>query len=267
VPSANSRASKTATLDTLSVDVGGTGIKASVLDPTGQMEHERVRVDTPYPLSPDKLVSVIESLVQQLPHFDRISVGFPGLVREGKVLTAPHFVSPKGPGGEPTQALLAAWTGFDLQSTLAKSLQKPTKVANDADLQGAAVVTGQGLELVVTLGTGVGTGLFYHGQLCPHLELAHHPFRHDQTYNEQLGDEARKQAGAKKWNRRVAIMIDTLHALMFYDHLYIGGGNSAKLTIDLPPNVTLVDNSAGILGGIKLWERTGFPKTVPATPA
>jgi polyphosphate glucokinase len=266
-PSPNTNATKTQAPDTLAIDVGGTGIKASVLDQAGQMEHERVRVDTPYPLSPDKLVSVIESLIKPLPTFDRVSVGFPGMVREGKVLTAPHFVSPKGPGGEPSQALLEAWTGFDLQATLSTSLQKPTRVANDADLQGAAVVSGDGLELVVTLGTGVGTGLFYHGLLCPHLELAHHPFRHDQTYNEQLGDEARKRIGAKKWNRRVGIMIDTLHGLLYYDRLYIGGGNSAKITLELPPKVTLVDNTAGILGGIKLWERTGPPKTAPATPA
>jgi polyphosphate glucokinase len=252
------------TPDTLAIDVGGTGIKASVLDPAGQMEHERVRVPTPYPLSPAELVTIIESLLKQLPPFDRVSVGFPGMVREGKILSAPHFVSPKGPGGEPSPALVEAWTGFDLQTAITTMLDKPTKVANDADLQGAAVVNGQGLELVVTLGTGVGTGLFYHGQLCPHLELAHHSFRNDETYNEQLGDEARKRIGAKKWNRRVAIMMDTLHELLFYDHLYLGGGNSARVTLDLPSSVSVVDNSAGILGGIKLWERT---KTGPAVPA
>jgi polyphosphate glucokinase len=94
--------------------------------------------------------------------------------------------------------------------------------------------------------------------------LAQHSFRNDETYNEQLGDEARKRIGAKKWNRRVAIMMDTLHELLFYDHLYLGGGNSARVTLDLPSSVSVVDNSAGILGGIKLWERT---KTGPAVPA
>jgi polyphosphate glucokinase len=243
-------------LDTLAVDVGGTGIKASVLDLTGHMEHDRLRVATPYPLTPAKLIEVIESLVAQLPPFDRVSVGFPGMVREGKVLTAPHFVSPKGPTGKPSPALVEAWTGFDLQGALATALGRPTKVANDADMQGAAVVAGKGLELVVTLGTGVGTGLFYQGQLTPHLELAHHPFRHDQTYNEQLGDSTRKRIGSKKWNQRVELMMQVLHELLFYDQLYIGGGNSEKVSLALPPKVTLVDNNAGILGGIKLWERT-----------
>jgi polyphosphate glucokinase len=152
--------------------------------------------------------------------------------------------------------LLEAWTGFDLQGALATTLGRPTKVANDADMQGAAVVKGKGLELVVTLGTGVGTGLFYQGQLTPHLELAHHPFRHDETYNEQLGDTTRKRIGSKKWNQRVELMMQVLHDLLFYDQLYLGGGNSEKITLALPPKVTLVDNNAGILGGIKLWERT-----------
>jgi polyphosphate glucokinase len=252
-----SRARKAPAPDTLSIDIGGTGLKASVLDPTGKMEHARVRIDTPYPLSPGKLVSVLSQLIEPLPSFDRASAGFPGMVREGKVLTAPHFVSPDGPGGKASPELMRSWTGFDLQSALEGALGKPTRVANDADMQGAAVVKGNGLELVVTLGTGVGTGLFWKGALAPHLELAHHPFRRDQTYNEQLGDAARKRVGNKKWNRRVELMIDSLHALLFFDHLYIGGGNSARVKLDLGPTVSLVDNEAGILGGIMLWER-GF---------
>jgi len=118
------------------------------------------------------------------------------------------------------------------------------------------VVVGKGLEMVVTLGTGFGSALFFHGTLCPHLELAHHPFRNGQTYNEQLGELAREQIGGRRWNKRVAKMIDTLHALVFYDHLWIGGGNSRHVKLELGPDVTLVDNTAGILGGIKLWERS-----------
>ncbi len=79
--------------------IGGTGLKASVLDGTGEMERDRVRIDTPYPLAPEKLVHVLTDLVKPLGHYDRVSVGFPGMVREGKVLSAPHFVSPTGPGG------------------------------------------------------------------------------------------------------------------------------------------------------------------------
>jgi polyphosphate glucokinase len=247
-------AKRTAAPDTLSIDVGGTGLKASVLDPAGHMEHDRVRVETPYPLSPQVLISAIDGLVRQLPQFDRISLGFPGMVRDGKILTAPHFLSKKGPDGKPEPELVTAWSGFDLQGALATAFGKPAKVANDADLQGAAVVTGNGLELAVTLGTGVGTGLFYQGRLCPHMELAQHPLQGKKTYNEVLGEAARQKVGNPKWNDRVRSMIATLHTLLFWDHLYLGGGNAVRVKGELPAGVSIIDNRAGILGGIRLWE-------------
>lgn len=234
--------------------MGGTGVKASVLDPTGHMEHERVRVETPYPLSPQVLITTIDGLIRSLPPFDRISLGFPGMVRDGKILTAPHFLSREGADGKADPELAAAWNGFNLEAALKTAFGKRAKVANDADLQAAAVVTGNGLELVVTLGTGVGTGLFYQGHLAPHLELAQHPLRGKKTYNEVLGEAARKKAGNAKWNQRVRTMITTLHTLLSPDHLYLGGGNAVHVKGDLPPGVSLIDNSAGILGGIRLWE-------------
>jgi polyphosphate glucokinase len=243
-------------LSTLAVDIGGTGLKASVLDSTGQMEQDRVRIPTPYPLSPQKLVTVLEDLIKPLPAYDRISVGFPGMVRDGRILSAPHFVSPDGPRGAPAPKLVNAWDHFDLASELARVTGKPTKVANDADLQGAAVVSGKGFEVVLTLGTGVGTAFFLHGRLLPHFEFSHTPFRKGNTYNEELGEATRRTIGTKKWQRRVLEAVDTFRELVFFDHCFIGGGNSTRLNIDLPPDVSLVDNTAGLLGGIKLWERT-----------
>ena len=112
-------------------------------------------------------------------------------------------------------------------------------------------------ELVLTLGTGVGTAFFLDGHLLPHFEFSHTPFRKGGTYNEQLGETARRTVGTKKWQRRVLDAVETFRALTFFDQCYIGGGNSQRITGDLPADVTLVDNSAGILGGIKLWERVG----------
>jgi polyphosphate glucokinase len=243
-------------LATLAIDIGGTGLKASVLDDTGRMEQDRVRIATPYPLSPQKLVTVLEDLIKPLPPFDRVSVGFPGMVRGGHILSAPHFVSPDGPGGAPVPKLVKAWGRFDLESELARVTGKPVKVANDADLQGAAVVTGKGFETVLTLGTGVGTAFFLEGRLLPHFEFAHTPFRKGGTYNDEIGDAARKSIGSKKWQKRVLDAIGTFRALTFFDHCFIGGGNSARIDVPLPDDVSLVDNNAGILGGIKLWERT-----------
>ncbi|MGH9103840.1 MAG: ROK family protein, partial [Acidimicrobiales bacterium] len=227
---------------TLSVDVGGSHIKASVLDADATMTAEPVRVATPYPLTPQGLVDALAGLARQLPPFDQVSVGFPGMVRKGHVLSAPHFVTAGGPGSEERPDLVRAWHQVDLASALAEELGRPTKVDNDADQQGAAVVLGDGLELVVTLGTGMGTAFFQDGALLPHLELAHHPFRKGQTYDEQLGDLTRRVVG-----------------------------NAKHLTIDLGPEATIVDNTSGILGGARLWQGAGHrhpqSPSSPGSPA
>jgi polyphosphate glucokinase len=240
---------------TLAIDIGGTGLKASVLDGSGAMVADRVRVPTTYPLPPDKLVTMLTRLVAPLPRAERASVGFPGMVRDGVVLSAPHFSTKSGPGSPTDPDLAKLWSQFDLAHELTQAFGLPTKVANDADIQGAAVVKGQGLELTITLGTGFGTGVFYQGQLMPHLEIAHQPFRKGETYNDQLGEATRKEIGEERWNKRVHKAIANLRAMMFFDHLYIGGGNSRRVTRHhLADDITIVDNTAGILGGIKLWE-------------
>ena len=244
---------------TLAIDVGGTGLKASVLDASGKMIADRVRVNTTYPLAPDDFVDAIAKLVQPLPRADRASIGFPGVVRNGRIVTAPHFVTKKGPGTETVPALLLAWTGFDAASRVGDRLSLPTRILNDADLQGLVVIAGNGLELVVTLGTGVGTALFQNGVLAPHLELAHHPFRKGETYNEQLGEAAFEKIGTKRWRSRVKLAIEELYELIHYDHCFIGGGNARHLQGFLEGPITIVDNVAGILGGIKLWDDTLVP--------
>jgi polyphosphate glucokinase len=239
---------------TLAIDIGGTGLKASVLDAKGTMLVDRVRVPTAYPLAPQNLLDTLRTLVAPLPAYDRISAGFPGMVRGGRVISAPHFITKDGPGTRTVPLLVAAWSGYDLAAALEKELGKPARVANDADLQGAAVVKGQGLEVVITLGTGLGTAVFQDGHLAPHIELAHHPFRKGETYDEQVGEDARKRIGNKKWNTRVRRAVKNIDELLFFDHLYVGGGNAVHLNIDLGPKATVVDNSAGITGGLKLWD-------------
>jgi polyphosphate glucokinase len=243
---------------TLAIDIGGTGLKASVLDASGAMVADRVRVPTRYPLGPDTLVKTLTKLVQPLPEADRVSAGFPGMVRGGIVLSAPHFVTESGPGSKVDDELVAAWSRFDLAGAVAHALGKPTRVANDADVQGAAVVEGKGLEFVITLGTGFGTAAFMGGRLLPHLEIAHQPFRKGETYNEQLGERARKDVGDQRWNTRVVKAIAQLDELLFFDHLFIGGGNARRVRRDglgdVLEKTTVIDNTAGILGGIRLWE-------------
>ncbi len=240
---------------TLAVDIGGTGLKASVLDATGAMVADRVKLPTTYPMPPDKLVSSLTKLAAPLPAAQRASVGFPGMVRDGKILSAPHFSTKSGPGSAVDEDLKKQWWKFDLAANLTEAFGLPTKVANDADIQGLAVASGHGLELVMTLGTGFGTGVFYEGSLMPHLEISHQPFRKGETYNDQLGEATRKDIGEERWNKRVHKAIVNLRGLLFFDHLYIGGGNSRRVNRDaLDDDITVIDNTAGILGGIKLWE-------------
>ena len=248
----------TAKPKTLTIDVGGTGLKATVLDDKGAPLHDRVRVPTTFPTSPAKLVDDLESLVASLPAYDRVSVGFPGAVRGGKVRTAPAFSTTAGLGTEIDPALVAAWKDFDLAAALTERLGKPCRVANDADVQGAGAVSGRGLEFIMTLGTGVGTAAFLDGKLALHLELAHHPFEGGATYNEYIGDRALQKHGKKKWNRRVAKAVAAIDALVLPDAILVGGGNAKHVNGELGSKVRLVDNKAGLLGGIKLWEGSGL---------
>ncbi len=225
---------------TLAIDVGGTGLKASVLDQAGKMLTDRIRVDTPYPCPPEVLIQTLVALVAPLPAFDRISVGFPGVVRDGRTLTAPHF-------GD------RLWRDFPLAAVLGERLGKPARVLNDAEVQGFGIVTGRGLEVVLTLGTGAGTAVFRDGALTPHLELAQHPIHDNKTYNDYIGSKALRRKGAKKWSRRVRKTIRILNSLLHYDILYLGGGNGDKV-INPPRDVRIESNQAGITGGIRLWD-------------
>ncbi len=242
------------TVKTLAIDVGGTGLKASVLGPKGDMLVERVRRETPYPCSPELLVESLQELVAPLPSFHRVTVGFPGLVRRGTVVQVPSL-SRVEPGGPRVEEQAALWEGYPLEEALRQAFGKPLLLANDADVQGCAVVAGAGFEFVMTLGTGVGTALFNDGLLLPHIELSHAPFRNGQSFDIQLGDAERINVGAKRWNRRVHKALLLLEGTLYWDRIYIGGGNAKRLDFDLGPKAEIVSNTAGILGGIRLWER------------
>ena len=253
-------------LNTLVFDVGGTGLKATVLNPDGHPEHDRVRIASTYPCPPERLVADLVSLTKGLPPYQRVSVGFPGVVRDGHVVTAPHFVTARGPGSRIKPSLIRAWRNYDLAGGLGAALGVAVRVANDADVQGAGVVTGTGLELVLTLGTGLGSAVFRDGCLALHLELAHHTAVTGETYNDYIGNEARKKLGAKGWNRRVRKALVAIDALIIPDAILLGGGNAAKVDVDelgreqpdLAVKVRTVGNEGGLLGGIRLWEGAGL---------
>src|SRR5215469_5284264 len=197
-----------ATPVTLAIDVGGTGIKVLLLNPAGKPISERQRTDTPQPATPEAVLQILDRMVGSLRGFDRVSVGFPGVVKRGAILTA-FNLDPQ-------------WVGFELQKVLARRWKKPVRVANDSAVQGFAAIQGKGVELVITLGTGLGSSLFIDGHLVPGLELAHHPWR-KHTYEDYLGRRGLKKYGRKRWNKLVGKAIKQLEALFNFDHLYIGG--------------------------------------------
>ncbi|HUB48632.1 MAG TPA: ROK family protein [Acetobacteraceae bacterium] len=226
---------------TLAFDIGGTRLKASVLAVTGRMIEDPDRIDTPHPSKPGVVVDMLVDLVKALGRFDRISIGFPGVVRRGRVLTAPNLGTDD-------------WHGFALADALSQKLGKPARMLNDATVQGLGVITGRGLECVITLGTGMGFALFDRGYPAPHLELSQHPVHDDLTYDHWIGNAALQKVGAKTWNKRVRKAIGHIETLTNYDTLAIGGGNAKQINFDLPRHVRTVSNDAGITGGIRLWD-------------
>jgi polyphosphate glucokinase len=219
------------TIRTFVIDIGGTGIKALILNEVGEPMGERLRVDTPATKTPAAVMKAIKGLAQQAGKFDRISVGVPGTVRSGVTIGVVNF----GPG----------WDHFCLTKTLSKTFGKPVRAVNDADMQGFGAISGSGVELVLTLGTGVGSAMFVDGRLVPNVEVG----------KDKLRKAEFKRIGKKRWNRRLEKLVSKLERMFQYDRLYIGGGNAANVDIKLlPGNVTIVSNLNGLLGGIALWQ-------------
>lgn len=224
---------------TLSIDVGGSGLKAMLLDPAGKPISERKRVATPEIPTPEAILAGLDLLHEQFPNFDRVSIGFPGVIKHGVTQGAVN--------------LHPAWAGFPLQAELERRWSKPVRVGNDADVAGYGAIQGHGLELVLTLGTGMGAALFINGHLCPGLELGHHPWRKGKTYEDCLGRRGLDKYGKERWNELLQEAIAQTADTFNWDYLYLGGGNTKKITFELEPNVKIVSNESGLLGGVVLW--------------
>jgi len=229
-------------IKTLAIDIGGSNIKSVVLDGRGRMVTEILKNPTPRPATPLAIMRIIEKQARAHGAFDRISAGFPGVVRRGVIWTAVN--------------LHPRWIGFPFAAELKKRLKKPARVANDADIQGMGAIRGKGVEMMVTLGTGVGCSLFVDGVLVPNIELGHHPFQEGKTYEELLGRAALDEFGKRRWNKRLQAAIREWSSLFNYDRLYLGGGNTKKIDFELPENVRITPNREGLLGGIELWRES-----------
>jgi len=234
------RSASTTIRHILAIDIGATGLKLAIVGQNGKFLSARQRVKAPHHPTPSHVLAALADLARPLGAYDRISIGFPGTVRDGKVLTAPNL------GTED-------WAGFPLAAALQEKLGKPARLHNDADVQGLAAIKGKGLELVCTLGTGFGTAWFRDGELMPHMDLAHMTVHPKDDFDKYIGERTRLKIGHKEWNKRIEKLIAMLARVFNYDHLYFGGGNSRRIKIKLPRNVSLVSNDAGMEGSAFVW--------------
>lgn len=226
---------------TLSIDIGASHLKLHVLDARGRDLVERVRVPTPDPLTPAVLVRTLATLVKDLPAFDRVSVGAPGIVHRGTVYSLPLAGDHR-------------FHRYPLAKRLAARLGRPVRLLNDADMHGLGVIRGRGVELVLTLGSGLGTALYLDGEPGPHLQFLPSPRGKDPPGG-PYGDAARKKLGGKRWSRRVERLIETLRRITGFDVCYLGGGNADRLRFELGDDLRRVDSAAAALGGVRLWDR------------
>jgi len=224
----------------LSIDIGGSGIKASMIDQDGKIVAEYKKLSTPSPATPENILNIIKHLALDFPGYDVVSAGFPGYVRNGIVHTAPNLDN-------------ESWKMTNFGKQLSDALGKPAKVVNDADLQGLGIVKGNGLEMVMTLGTGFGTAILNNGHLLPHLELAHLPATKSKDFDAYIGNGALLIIGEKRWNKRMERVLEIFKTVVNYDLLYISGGNAKKIKVKLDDNVKIVSNREGIIGGARLW--------------
>lgn len=224
---------------TLAVDIGGTGLKIMALNAKGEPITERLRTPTPNPATPLKMLAILDTMKEQAPAFDRVTVGFPGVIKNGKTMTAAN--------------LHPDWIGYGLRARLENRWKKPVQLANDAAVQGYGAIKGQGVEMILTLGTGLGSALYVDGHLCAGLELGHHPWRKGKTYEEFLGKKGLEKHGKKRWNELLQLAIEQTSHTFNWDRLYIGGGNAKDIKFKLPKEVTIVPNEDGLIGGVAVW--------------
>lgn len=222
---------------TLAFDVGATNVKAALLGNDGDQVSEPMKEPTPEHLTPARLLGLLARMADGVPHYDRVAVGIPGVVHRNVVYSLPASGS-------------RAFRRYPLGDRLERRLGKPARVTNDAAMHGLATIHGEGVEMVITLGTGLGTALFIDGVLSAHYQTLPDADEPSSPY----GDDVRKRIGRQRWERRVHALFGQLRTITNYDRLYVGGGNANLLRTALPPRVVHIDNVAGVLGGHWLWE-------------
>jgi polyphosphate glucokinase len=253
----------------IGVDVGGSGIKAAAVDVSaGRLVTDRLRVATPVPATPDAVIRAMARLVTRTAtaaqgEIAAIGIGVPSVVIDGVTTSAANI----DPG----------WVDYPAQEALSKHLKRPVVVLNDADAAGIAEmrfgagVGKQGTVIVLTLGTGVGSALFYDGVLVPNLELGHMEIRgRDAERRSAAAARVRRGLSWKAWANDLDEHLDSIEKL-FSPRLFILGGGVSKradkfvdrLTVKAPIVAATLLNDAGIVGAAMAAAERGIPGAAP----
>ena len=234
----------------LGIDVGGTGIKGALVDiESGELLSERHRVDTPRPATPDSMASAVRELVGTFDYDGPVGCCFPTVVVDGHAITASN--------------LDESWRNVQIDETFSAATGLPFIVMNDADAAAVAEMrlgAGKGLDglvIMITIGTGLGSGMFYNGQLIPNSELGHMAGKDGESFEVYASKRARvnEDLSWPEWGDRFNAFLKRVDRVCTPDHLIIGGGTSKKfdlfrdrITIETPIHVAKFLNNAGIIG-------------------
>jgi polyphosphate glucokinase len=243
----------------LGIDIGGTGIKAAIVDlATGELVTDRARELTPRPATPTSVMEVVARVVNSLESTGKLTsdmpggAGFPSVIRAGRAMTSTHGNS--------------SWIDMDIRTRLTEQLHRPFMVLNDADAAGVAEIAygagkGQpGVVLLLDLGTGIGSALFTNGQLVPNTQLGHVEFR-GRDAETRLSPAARKRRkiGWKQWAAEFNELLASYEAYIWPDLMIIGGGLAkdfpkfGQLLKSRAPLVTaMIGTNAGIVGAARV---------------
>ncbi len=236
-------------MEILGVDIGGSGIKGAPVDTdTGNLIADRHRIETPQPATPDAVIDVVGELVDHFAWDGLIGCTFPAIVKKGVTLSAANVDN--------------SWIGYDAERALRQRTGCSLMLLNDADAAGIAEMefgAGQGqdgLVIIITLGTGIGSALFHEGELLPNTELGHLEIRGKEA-EKWTADSARKAKKLKwhAWGERLNVYLSHLEFLFSPDLFIIGGGVSKKfhkyeryLTTQARTVPAAMRNEAGIVG-------------------
>lgn len=214
-------------MKTLVIDVGGNNVKILLSG-----EKEPRKFPSGPTMTPEQMVEGVKKLVGDW-KYDRITIGYPGLIQQGKIVVEPHNLAP-------------TWVGFDFE----KAFGCPVRILNDAALQALGSYD-KGILLFLGLGTGLGSAMVVEGNVVP-MELAHLIYK-KRTFEYYVGDRGLKKYGKKKWNKHIDSIVKHIIAALPADDVVIGGGNAKKL-LHLPDGCRAGDNTHAFTGGFRLWE-------------